>query len=155
MSTLPDNPVVTRLKQSFDPIKILLGVLIAIAALFVWSAVRSSVVTPLDAAVTEQLCETYGEEIGRTATGYERSNRFGLFNRSEGYCSYGVGPEGGAPMTLTIEETEPGSRYRAAKWIGIIVQLGIVSIFLRFVVDPVMDAYRYLRGLITRFGNRG
>jgi len=145
MSTLPDNPVVARLKQSLDPVKVVLGLLIAVAALFVWSIARSTVVAPLDAVVTEQLCQTYGEEIGRTATGFERSNRFGFFNRSVGYCSYGVGPTGGDPITVTIEETEPGSRYRAAKWIGIILQLGIVSIFLRFVVDPVMEIGQYLK----------
>lgn len=151
MSTLPDNQPLARLQGLFDPFKIILGILIAIAALFVWSAVRSAMIEPLDNAVTEQLCDSYGEEINRQVTGYERSNRFGLRNRSEGYCFYGQGPEGEAPITLTIEETQPGNRYRAAKWIGIIIQLGIVSIFLRFVVDPVMDTYRYVRSLIARF----
>lgn len=151
MSTLPDNQPLARLQGLFDPFKIILGILILIAAFYVWSAVRSGIVEPLDKLVTEQLCENYGEEIGRTVTGYERSNRFGLRNRSEGFCFYGQGPEGEAPITLTIEETQPGNRYRAAKWIGIIVQLGIVSIFLRFVVDPVMETYRYVRSLIARF----
>ncbi len=151
MSTLPDNQLLARLQGLFDPFKIVLGILIAILALFVWSAVRSAIIEPLDNAVTEQLCDSYGEEIGRLATGYERSNRFGLRNRSQGFCFYGPGLDGEAPITLTIEETQPGSRYRAAKWIGIIIQLGIVSIFLRFVVDPVMDTYRYVRSLIARF----
>lgn len=101
--------------------------------------------TPLDELVTEQACEDHGEEIGRDLIGYERSNRFGLSNRSEGFCSYGSGPDGEAPITLTMAETEPGSRYRAAKWIGIIAQLGIVSIFLRLTIDPALDFYRYVR----------
>lgn len=150
MSTLPDNQPTAGLLGRIDPFRIVLAILIALAALYLWSAVRSSLIEPFDEAVTEQLCETYGEEIQRTVTGYERSNRFGLQNRSEGFCFYGVGPQGEAPITLTIEETQPGNRYRAAKAIGIIMQLGIVSIFLRFVVDPVMEAYAYLRRLITR-----
>lgn len=154
MSTLPDNQPLAWLQERIDPFKVGLWVLILIAALFVWSLVRTSVVQPLDELVTEQLCETYGEEIGRTVTGYERSNRFGLRDRSVGYCLYGPGPDGEPPATFTIEATEPGNRYRAAKAIGIIIQLGIVSIFLRFVVDPVMELYQAIRRLVERFLSR-
>lgn len=150
LNTVPDNKPMARLQEYFDPFKIILVILIAVAAFYVWSTVRSVINEPLDKAVTEQLCKDYGEEIGRSALGYERSNRFGLRNRSEGFCFFGEGPDGEAPITLTIEETQPGNRYRAAKWIGVIIQLGIVSIFLRFVVDPVMDTYRYIRSLISR-----
>ena len=148
---MPDNQPLDRLKAMIDPGRVILAVLIVLAALWVWSTVRSVIVEPIDKAVTEQLCEDYGEEIGRAAIGYERSNRFGLRNRSVGYCLYGEGVNGEAPITLTIEETAPGPRYRAAKWIGIIIQLGIVSIFLRFVVDPIMDGYAYLKALVKRF----
>lgn len=144
-STSTPEKAVKNLLSMIDPIKIVLAVLIAIAAFWVWSVVRTAVAEPLDRFVTEQLCEDHGEEISRELLGFERSNRFGLRNRSEGFCFYGEGPQGEAPITLTIEDTLPGPRYRAAKWIGIIIQLGLVSIFVRFVVDPVMDTYRYIR----------
>ena len=142
---MPDKPLLTNVLDRIDPIKLVLVAIIVVAAFILWGQVRARVVTQLDELVTEQLCQTYGEEIERTVTGYERSNRFGLQNRSEGYCEYGQGPNGEAPITRTIEETAPGPLYRGAKLIGIIIQLGIVSIFLRFAIDPVLDFYRYVR----------
>ncbi len=130
---------------SIDPARILIVLALIVASLFVWSLARDRIVTPFDDLVTERLCLDHGETIEREAVGHERSNRFGLSNRSEGFCSFGEGPNGEAPITKTIAETEPGLLYRAAKWIGIIVQLGIVSIFLRLTIDPALDVYRYLR----------
>ena len=145
----PSDRSMSSLVKRIDPIKLLLVAILAALALVVWSIGRNGVVEPLDNLLTERLCRDHGEEINRESIGYERSNRFGLFNRSEGYCSYGEGPDGEAPITLTIEDTAPGPLYRGAKWIGIIIQLGIVSIFLRLTVEPVLESYRYLR---ERFG---
>ncbi len=145
MKTLPAPSGSRSLRDRFDPIKLVIVLVLIVLAIGVWSIARNRVVGPLDGLVTERLCLDHGELIERPVTGYERSNRFGLVNRSYGSCSFGQGPEGEPPMTLTIEETEPGPLYRAAKWIGIIVQLGIVSIFLRLTVDPVLDLYRYVR----------
>lgn len=146
---LPENLSMSSLTSRLDPIKIVLVGILLMLAVVVWSIGRNQVVKPLDNLMTERLCLDHAEEIGRVSTGYERSNRFGLINRSEGYCFFGEGADGEAPITLTIEDTAPGPLYRGAKWIGIIIQLGIVSIFLRFTVDPVLDTYRYLR---ERFG---
>ncbi len=116
-----------------------------LAALVVWNLARSRVVAPFDALITERLCLDHGEEIGRELLDFERSNRFGWSNRSEGFCAFGAGPDGEAPITRTIADTEPGLLYQAGKVIGIIVQLGIVSVFLRLTIDPALDLYRYLR----------
>lgn len=132
-----------------DPFKLVVVAILVVLALFVWSFGRNQLIRPVDNLLTERLCLDHAEEIGRVSTGYERSNRFGLIDRSEGYCFYGEGPNGEAPMSLTIEDTVPGPLYRGAKWIGIITQLGIVSIFLRFTVDPVLETYKYIR---TRLG---
>ena len=149
MQTTPATPQPPAATPSspfrLDPVQGVLVLILLGLAFVVWSVGRNQVVRPLDNLMTERLCLDHGEEIARTSTGYERSNRFGLIDRSEGYCFYGEGPDGEAPITLTIEETEPGPLYRGAKWVGIIIQLGIVSIFLRLTVDPVLDAYRYLR----------
>ncbi|MGI9598471.1 MAG: hypothetical protein ACR2QK_20060 [Acidimicrobiales bacterium] len=138
------------LLRRLDPVKLLLVAILLVLAGVVWSIGRNQVVRPLDNLLTERLCLAHGDEIGRASIGYERSNRFGFENRSEGYCFYGEGENGEAPITLTIEETIPGPLYRGAKLVGIIIQLGIVSIFLRFTVDPVLDSYRYLK---NRFGS--
>ncbi len=142
---MPDNPLTATLLDRVDPIKIILVAALLVVAFFVWGEARERIVQPLDELVTERLCDTYGDEIERSVVGFERSNRFGLVNRSEGFCRYGTGPNGEAPMTLTIEDTAPGPLFRAAKLIGIIVQLGIVSIFLRFTVEPVLGFYRFVR----------
>ncbi len=145
MKTMPDKPLTATLLDRIDPIKIALVAMLLVAAIWLWGQARERLVHPLDELVTEQLCDTYGEEIERTVVGYERSNRFGLRDRSEGFCRYGIGPNGEAPITLTIEETAPGPLYRGAKRVGIIAQLGIVSIFLRFTIEPVLGFYRYVR----------
>ncbi len=119
-----------------------------VVALGVWSLARSRVVAPIDAVVTERLCQDHGTEIEREMLDFERSNRFGWGNRSEGFCFYGEGPNGEAPITLTIEQTEPGPLYRGAKWLGVIVQLGIVSLFLRMTIEPALDLYAYVRSLL-------
>ena len=141
MPDLAPRNVIARI----DPFRVVIVVVILLAASVIWSLARNPIVRPLDNTVTEQLCRDHADEIGREMLGYERSNRFGLVNRSEGYCRYGEGPDGEAPITLTIEETDPGPLYRGAKWLGIIVQLGIVSFFLRFTIDPALDFYRHLR----------
>lgn len=131
--------------ERIDPISVAIVVALLVVALFVWSVARDRLATPLDNMVTERLCIDHGEEIDRTMLDFERSNRFGLFDRSEGYCFYGEGPDGEAAITQTIAETKPGPLYRAAKWIGIIIQLGVVSLFLRLTIDPALGLYRYLR----------
>ncbi len=141
---------VASVLKRIDFIKLFLVAVLLVLAVIVWSFGRNQIVRPLDNLLTERLCLDHGEEIERISTGYERSNRFGLVDRSEGYCFYGEGPNGEAPITLTIEETLPGPLYRGAKWVGIIIQLGIVSIFLRFTIDPVLDTYRYIRAWFTR-----
>lgn len=145
VKTMPDKPLTQTVLDRIDPIKIILVAALLVVAVFVWGETRDRVIEPLDNIVTERLCITYGEEIERSVVGYERSNRFGLVNRSEGFCRYGEGVNGEAPITLTIEETAPGRLYRGAKLIGIITQLGIVSIFLRFTIEPVLGFYRYIR----------
>ena len=142
---MPDKPFAQTVLDRIDPIKIILVALLLVAALFLWRETRARLIQPVDDLVTEQQCSAHGEEIERAVTGYEQSNRFGLINRSEGFCRFGAGTEGEAPITLTIDETEPGLLYLGAKLVGIIVQLGIVSIFLRFTIDPVLDFYRYIR----------
>ncbi|MEM7275510.1 MAG: hypothetical protein AAF547_20710 [Actinomycetota bacterium] len=141
----PAAALAARLRTWFDPFRLILVAIIALAALWLWSVVREEVVAPVDSIITERLCIAHGEELGRSVLAFERSNRFAIQNRTDGFCRFGQGPEGEPPLTLTIEETEPGPLYRAAKIIGIIVQLGIVSIMLRLVVDPVFDVYRYIR----------
>lgn len=145
----PANLSIESMTERFDPIKYFLVGILVVMALIVWSIGRNQVVRPLDEILTEQLCLDHGDEIERDSVGYERSNRFGLVNRSVGYCLYGEGPNGEAPITLTIEDTAPGPLYRGAKWVGVIIQFGIVSIFLRFTVDPVLDGYRYIKDRLT------
>ena len=113
-------------------------------SLFVLDFARDRIVAPFDNLVTEQMCLRHGEEIERSLLDYGRSTRFALRNRTDGYCSYGPGAEGEAALTMTVEETDPGALYTWAKVIGIIVQLGIASIFIRLVTEPVLETYRIL-----------
>ena len=71
-----------------DPAKWVVVAVLATAALDTIMLTRQ-LTGPLDGLLTQQVCSAYGEEIGRPATGSERSIRFALLNRSEGMCFYG------------------------------------------------------------------
>lgn len=124
--------------------------LILVASLFVWRFARAAVVQPFDSLVTEQACRGHGEDIGRPLIDYERSNRFGLSNRTVGYCLLGPVDGGQGSVQLRLDEIEFGPLYRLAKAAGIITQLAIVSFFLRLAVDPAMDLYRIVLRFIER-----
>ncbi len=128
----------------FDIGRWLLIAVIAVSALIVFNLARTRIVAPFDNLVTEQMCLRHGEEIERTLLDFERSNRFALSNRTDGFCSYGPGAEGEPAVTMSIAETEPGALYTWAKAIGLILQLGIASFFIRLVTDPVLETYRFL-----------
>lgn len=126
----------------------LIVAVIAVCALIVLNLARNHVVAPFDNLVTEQMCLRHGEDIERILLDFERSNRFALRDRTDGFCSYGPGPEGEPAVVMAIADTEPGALYTWAKAIGIILQLGIASIFIRLVTEPVLETYRFL---IERF----
>ncbi len=124
--------------------------LILIGSLFVWRFARSAVVAPFDSLVTEQACRSQAEELERPLIDFERSNRFGLRDRTYGSCLLGPLEGEQGTLQLGLEDVEFGPLYRLAKAAGIITQLFIVSIFLRFIVDPAMDLYRSIVKLMGR-----
>lgn len=132
-------------ERRFDIGRWLIVAVIAVSALIVLNLARTRVVAPFDNLVTEQMCLRHGEEMERTLLDYERSNRFALRDRTEGFCSYGPGPEGEPATAMAIADTDPGALYLWAKAIGIVLQLGIASIFIRLVTDPALEAYRFVR----------
>lgn len=131
-------------ERQFDVVRWLIVAIIAVCALIVLNLARTRIVAPFDNLVTEQMCLRHGEEIERTLLDFERSNRFALRDRTDGFCSYGPGPDGEPAMTMAIADTDPGPLYRWAKAIGIILQLGIASIFIRLVTEPLLETYRVL-----------
>lgn len=126
----------------------LIVAVIAVCALIVLNLARTHVVSPFDNLVTEQMCLRHGEDLERILLDFERSNRFAFRDRTDGFCSYGPGPAGEPAMAMAIDDTEPGALYTWAKAIGIVLQLGIASIFIRLVTEPVLDTYR---SLVRRF----
>ena len=80
---------------------------------------------PIDSLMTEQACNARGDKLSRPLIDHERSNRFALVDRSEGWCLFGpielseddedigaseVEPEAGseeAEGTVDETETEP------------------------------------------------
>lgn len=128
----------------FDIGRWLIVALIAGSSLIVLNLARTHVVAPFDDLVTEQMCLRHGEDVERILLDFERSNRFALRDRTDGFCSYGPGPEGEPAMAMAIADTEPGALYTWAKAIGIILQLGIASIFIRLVTEPALETYRFL-----------
>lgn len=140
--------------SALDPralvVRAVIVALILIGSLFVWRFARSAIVAPFDSLATEQACRSQAEELGRPLVDFVRSNRFGLRDRVYGSCSFG--PLEGEQGTLQVglDEIEFGPLYRLAKAAGIITQLFVVSIFLRFVVDPAMDLYRAVVRLLSR-----
>lgn len=150
MTTSTDSKVSSpRPGANIDYVRWVLIAGIAISSLIVLAVARNTLVRPFDSLVTEQACRSHGEEIQRPLIEFERSNRFAISDRTEGFCLYGPGEGGDGTARFTLEEVEPGSVYTMAKVAGIILQLGVTSIFLRLVTDPALALYRYLR---HRFG---
>jgi hypothetical protein len=146
-STKPDTPVTQPLVR-FDVVRWLVFAAVAVAAIWVLGFARTQVVAPFDNLITEQMCLRYGEQEERTLLDFERSNKFAMSNRTDGYCSFGPGPDGEPAIAPTIAETQPGALYQWAKTIGIVLQLGIVSIFVRLVTEPSIETVRFV---IQRF----
>ncbi len=144
MTTMQTDQNQVERSLAIDIGRWLIIAVIALFALIVLNLARTHVVGPFDKLVTEQMCLRHGEEIERTLLDFERSNQFALRNRTDGFCTYGVGPEGEPAMTMAIDATEPGALYTWAKAIGIMLQLGIASIFIRLVTEPALETYRFL-----------
>jgi hypothetical protein len=125
-------------------------VVLALASLWVWSIARGRVVAPLDRVVIERVCLGYADEIEREFVASERVPTSGILTRHEGFCQYGVGPNAEAPVTLPLSEIETGSGYNAFRWIGLIIELGIVSLFLRMTVEPTIEAARWVQDRVLR-----
>jgi len=135
-------------------------------------------IAPVDNFVTGQACADHGSELSRPAIEHERSNRFGLRNRSHGWCLFGpvvleeedadgaaaddgaaasggtdgetteveapiagFGADPAVQIQLTIDEIQPGSLYRIMKFMAVVLQLGIASIAVRVVGDPLLDRF--------------
>ena len=128
--------------------------------------VARGLIAPLDGLLTSRVCNVHGDEISREVIDYERSNRFGLVDRSHGWCLYGPlleldengdpieGAEGAGetptddPFTaetdqllLTLDEIEPDGLYTLGKAIGIVLQLGAASLAVRVLGDPLLERF--------------
>jgi hypothetical protein len=148
---------------------------IAVAAMvlvgLITLVVARQVIAPFDRLATEHACSIHGDELSRPVVDVERSNRFGLINRSYGWCLLGpvtlddeddtasdstLGLDEGDPaaeplagseadptseVQIDLREIEPGSLYRAAKIMGVLLQLGAASAAVRIVGEPILDRF--------------
>ncbi|MCP4222824.1 MAG: hypothetical protein GY773_05730 [Actinomycetia bacterium] len=70
--------------------------------------IARQMIAPIDRFVTEQACAVHGDDLGgRPVVDVERSNRFGLINRSYGWCMLG-------PVELEGNETADGTAFTAS-----------------------------------------
>lgn len=142
---------------------VVFGFLVAVGVVALFFA--RQMIAPLDGLLTSRACSIHGDELSRPVVEHERSNRFGLVDRSHGWCLYGpieledeeedgdgaiVGDdvEAAEPATdgvdtvrLTIDEIEPGGLYAMGKLMGIVVQLGAASVAVRTVAEPLLDRF--------------
>lgn len=70
-------------------------VLVGLVAL----VIARQMIAPVDRLVTEQACSAHGDQLSRPVVDVERSNRFGLINRSHGWCLLG-------PVELEDEDAD-------------------------------------------------
>jgi hypothetical protein len=74
--------------DSQDSAKWAVVVVMVAVGLFALVTARQ-LLAPIDELVTSQACSTHGDKLQRPVIDYERSNRFGLFNRTHGSCLFG------------------------------------------------------------------
>lgn len=120
---------------------------------------------PVDSIVTQRVCSEYGETLSRERVDHERSNRFSLVDRTDGYCVFGPvqdleaidggastddgaaaediegDPAAQATIQVSLADLETDRFYTAIKWMGVIFQLGVASLAVRIVADPLLDRF--------------
>ena len=141
-------------------------VAIMIAVGFFGLVLTRQVLAPVDDLITDQACSTHGDQLQRPVVAYERSNRFGLINRTYGSCVFGPveieelpegveapepdesdGPILGADadpevqLVLGLDEIQPGPLYRTLKIMGVVLQLGAASVAVRLLGEPLLDRF--------------
>ncbi|MEM9131595.1 MAG: hypothetical protein AAF962_20500 [Actinomycetota bacterium] len=128
-------------------------------------------IDPLDRFVTAQMCSGPGDEVFRPVEEAEASNRFALVDRREGWCLFGpvdqvlaeeaadeldddeeppplsagaqilAAADPAAEVQVAVPDLEPGSLYRAWKWMNLLLQFGAASFAVRLVADPLFDRF--------------
>jgi len=118
-----------------------IGVLV-VAGLVAMSA-AGRILAPLDSLLTKQVCDDYGDQLGREVASYERSNRVALIGRSSGSCTYAAPATdpAAAPLTVPIGETDPSRLYGAVKVMLFVVKLGAASAAVRLLADPLFGRF--------------
>ena len=141
-------------------------VTIMVVVCFLSLTFARKLIEPVDSLVTEYACSQYGDEVARPLLEYQRSNRFGLFNRTYASCSFGpvdaeavsalpveydddgeplplpVSPyDDDKPVTLAMSEIEPVTVYQIVKMMGVVLQLGAASLILRLVGEPMLSRF--------------
>ncbi len=137
-------------------------------------AMARQVIAPVDRFVTEQACAVHGDDLGgRPVVDVERSNRFGLRNRSYGWCLLGpvelesdvaadgsaftanaspVADEAAEPLAgaevdptvsvqVNLQDVDTGPLYRTLKVMGVVLQLGVASLAVRVLGEPILDRF--------------
>ena len=148
---------------------LIVALLVVVAVMALLFARR--LIAPVDDLLTQQACSTYGkDELSRESTGYERSNRFSLIDRTYGFCEFGpvveydedgevVQPvigedtDGGDAaaeasaeasvdsLVVSLADIETSGFYRAAKILLAVLQLGAASAVVRLLADPLLDRF--------------
>jgi hypothetical protein len=136
-TTAPPSP---KLSSSDDAVKWIVVLAVVLVALLSVLVTRK-LVAPVDGFMTQQVCKSYGKEIGRELESYQRSNRLALANRTDGSCTYRPTTDSPDKLIVSIPDAHPTSVYGAAKFITFLLQLGAASAAVRLLADPLFDRF--------------
>jgi hypothetical protein len=138
-----------------------------VAGILVFAAVAGLIIArqltgPFVGLATQQACSSYGDELSRSVTGYEKERRLSLSGRTDGMCFYGaVTPEDGeeeavvfgqtltadeiagqpATLEISLAEFDTGGLYKAVRLMSAVLQLGAASVAVRLLADPLLDRF--------------
>ena len=163
-TTIPNAGALTD-KLRENPAKWIVVTIMVVVALLTLVFTRQAI-RPIDDRVTEFACSSYGDDLARPLLSHQRSNRFGLANRTYASCSFGpVDPDALAelpveydddgeplprpespfddaePMALAVSDFEPIGLYGLVKGMGIVLQLGVASLAVRLVGEPLLERF--------------
>jgi len=148
---------------------IIAGILITVALVSFLFARKFT--GPIDSVITKQACSVHGNDLNRRVTSYEKAGGLGIFNTTDGTCTYGpvdtsevdvneipvpeIDDETGevialplgsdadpeAPLQLAIDDIQPGGTFTAAKLMVVLMQFGVASVAVRSIADPLLDRF--------------
>ena len=95
---------------------------------------------PLDERNSDEVKALVAEGVTWQVEGHVRSNKLGLINRDDAACVYSTNLNGQGNVTIPMSLASHGIFYTFGKFLGIMLQIGLLSGFFRWYHDRFLSS---------------